>query len=62
MRAVEGDVIGTTDGRYGTVRCDKGKTLLVETLPVLNLEAMTTEEGPGSEFFEITPSQVASIR
>lgn len=60
MRAVDGDVIGTTDGRYGTVRCDKGETLLVETLPILDLE--TFESAPGAEFFEVTQAEVASIR
>lgn len=62
MRAIEGDVIGTTDGRYGTVRCEKGGTLLVESLPILNLETLTSEDGPGSEFFEVTQAEVASIR
>lgn len=50
MRAVKGDTIGTTDGRYGVVECDEGGTLLVKGF----LE-------DGSEVFEVTQAQVASI-
>ena len=50
MRAIVGDVIGTTDGRFGTVVCDD-PSLLVQT---------SVEDG--SETFEITQAEVASIR
>jgi len=60
MKAVVGDVIGTKDGRYGTVRSEFRGVLSVESLPVLDVTEMEVV-GHG-EVFEIAQSEVASIR
>jgi len=60
MKAVVGDVIGTKDGRYGTVRSKFRGVLSVESLPVLDVTEMEVV-GHG-EVFEIAQSEVASIR